>query len=194
MRSPRMWGRPSAWVDGVPGRGTIPTHVGKTRASRHQEWSARDDPHACGEDALSAASFASCSGRSPRMWGRRVAKVGRKRSVGTIPTHVGKTRRVGCVSPYCRDDPHACGEDQPVPRGVVPEVGRSPRMWGRRLLVAQSHLLRGTIPTHVGKTVSSWTLLRSSRDDPHACGEDQARRRERAGAGGRSPRMWGRPS
>ena len=187
-----MWGRQQGAQDAPCAQGTIPTHVGKTCPGWRAHCGPRDDPHACGEDGLVTFQDMIWRGRSPRMWGRRVAahKVNAWR--GTIPTHVGKTSMTHRTKEPTWDDPHACGEDSSVRLIVLQIAGRSPRMWGRLSLTALQFVDAGTIPTHVGKTWRASSTRASRRDDPHACGEDPGLKRAVFEHKGRSPRMWGR--
>ncbi len=67
--------------------------------------------------------------------------------------------------------PHGCGEHFPPEQIKVKDVGSSPRVWGTRLLISQSHISKRFIPTGVGNT--------------------RARAPRQALQRGSSPRVWG---
>ena len=108
---------------------------------------------------------------SPRTWGKRDGVVEPAELARTIPTHVGRTIRQAAT----------CWQ----------MLGPSPRMWGEHHRGVAVHVSRGTIPTHVGRTECCSRTRRSSRDHPHACGENTGNATVTATTNGPSPRMWG---
>ena len=89
------------------------------------------------------------------------------------------------------DHPHACGENCSCYNRIDHSDGPSPRVWGelhdQRL--DQSELR--TIPTRVGRTGCSMSILARLSDHPHACGENSSAGSERRPVSGPSPRVWG---
>ncbi len=87
--------------------------------------------------------------------------------------------------------PHACGEHNSLPCGVVVRSGSSPRMWGTPLFSRRHFILTRFIPTHVGNTFLAAGFAGRGSVHPHACGEHMAGVRLVGDRAGSSPRMWG---
>src|SRR5207245_46358 len=111
-------------------------------------------PHACGEDAIIAASCNAPAGSPPRMWGRLPAFRQVKAQHRFTPTHVGKTVTNPTFSATHAVHPHACGEDGLQLLQHLRHHGSPPRMWGRLNGVKTSFGRNRFTPTHVGKTSS----------------------------------------
>src|ERR1019366_4465123 len=89
--SPRTWGErttPRGWFSSSR---TIPTHVGRTYRLNMAGRLATDHPHARGENVCGRSPHANGGGPSPRTWGEPVPQCTLRRTVRTIPTHVGRT-------------------------------------------------------------------------------------------------------
>ena len=153
---------------------TIPTRVGKTSTSYSRSHALR--------------------GPSPRVWGKP-HRLWPRRSCPTDHPHAcGENDCAGPVHSDKSDHPHACGENarslrhavQPgrtIPTRVgkthssqrrkTPNLGPSPRVWGKHVNDPRLTISTRTIPTRVGKTGGRGVNRRRSSDHPHACGENE---------------------
>ena len=166
--SPRTWGERPGVPHHCAGPRTIPTHVGRTPPGDWPRTASPDHPHARGENPYISVSSCYTNGQSPRTWGEPIPLP----TLRTIPTHVGRTCRVGAwggpsprtwgersrvvaVHPDARlDHPHARGEN------------------GSARVTSAIYSIR-TIPTHVGRTrATSTARSNGSADHPHARGEN----------------------
>ncbi len=91
------------------------------------------------------------------------------------------------------DHPHARGENKFNPRFHFPVSGPSPRAWGERHWPPYCRRQRRTIPTRVGRTVSTTWVSTCTADHPHARGENVGTFRPENASLGPSPRAWGEP-
>ena len=89
------------------------------------------------------------------------------------------------------DHPHAGGEYARTLPSRAAMSGPSPRGWG--ILLGDDGAVPGnrTIPTRVGNTMCSYTILQSRPDHPHAGGEYFPRNSFSTLPTGPSPRGWG---
>ena len=150
-----------------------------------------DHPRACGEQETHGDVASLVPGSSPRMRGA----VYHQRRTGTgkriIPAHAGSSRLGRSKTPRPPDHPRACGEQQKPTWSPVPLPGSSPRMRGAALYDPVDCHEWGIIPAHAGSSISSWTMGRSSKDHPRACGEQPDLSAMCLIACGSSPRMRG---
>ena len=150
-----------------------------------------DHPHAGGENRKTSDFRQISGGPSPRGWGERVRPLGNVRRKRTIPTRVGRTRRIRSRCRGCSDHPHAGGENWSSSSGDGFRRGPSPRGWGERGLHPERSVERRTIPTRVGRTQQKRTGRRWCSDHPHAGGENVSVDPPRSCSVGPSPRGWG---
>ncbi len=109
---------------------TIPTHVGRTLSTTVIPTPGPDHPHARGENARALGISILDPGPSPRTWGEQPARARMTNRFRTIPTHVGRTTRVGNRTRNLADHPHARGENLRIGLPVASRRGPSPRTWG----------------------------------------------------------------
>ncbi len=188
-----MWGKPHNYILELQIPRTIPTRVGKTFIRVNINNVSADHPHACGENHFRGERLLGQAGPSPRVWGKHYRAVHRQCNTRTIPTRVGKTQ-YGPM-PHCSepDHPHACGENLAEFEAVMDGTGPSPRVWGKPFVDCRCWGSRRTIPTRVGKTLIRLTLIKSTADHPHACGENPMCGAILGPVDGPSPRVWGKP-
>ena len=88
--------------------------------------------------------------------------------------------------------PRVCGENWQVGQWVVAWGGSSPRVRGKRILVARNTRHAGLIPACAGKTApKSWTFALSTAH-PRVCGENPRTTSARKMEQGSSPRVRGK--
>ena len=92
------------------------------------------------------------TGSSPRVWGARIARIGKPHIPRLIPTCVGSTSLPSCVKSIATAHPHVCGEHVLGYFFGLRLGGSSPRVWGALVREGfEVHLVR-LIPTCVGST------------------------------------------
>ena len=110
----------------------------------------------------------------------------------TIPTCVGKTSIDDDNSSQSTDHPHVCGENVLIFASNAPNIGPSPRVWGKPDGAEKEANTERTIPTCVGKTDPEKGPKEKDADHPHVCGENHlVTPAERLNVGP-SPRVWGK--
>ena len=190
--SPRGWGKLLLTLTAWAADRTIPTRVGKTGSLSRPIPAAPDHPHAGGENWLHPDRISGRNGPSPRGWGKRQRRRHPTICQRTIPTRVGKTRRLVACVPVNSDHPHAGGENVVPASGGGTVNGPSPRGWGKRDQRDNPGEAHRTIPTRVGKTTKAAAGARFKTDHPHAGGENTASRPALNSSTGPSPRGWGK--
>ena len=132
-------------------------------------------------------------GSSPRMWGTRRLRAGRRHLHRFIPTHVGNTPGNRPSQNRVTVHPHACGEHLDGIVNWVGGLGSSPRMWGTLKHFTPTSDSSRFIPTHVGNTPGVLRARFRLPVHPHACGEHFLFTTSSSPVVGSSPRMWGTP-
>ncbi len=166
-----MWGTRVALAWTASTIRFIPTHVGNTSKLEN--------------------CFCLQYGSSPRMWGTLIVGTGESGKSRFIPTHVGNTATIIFAAASVAVHPHACGEHKAAMAQIKQEFGSSPRMWGTRRKCGTRKSLARFIPTHVGNTPDTQSVIAPVTVHPHACGEHGNGGRAIRCNGGSSPRMWG---
>ena len=192
--SPRPWGtRHLAELHRLRQR-FIPTPVGNTPAARGSLRSAAVHPHARGEHCSASGPSSWSAGSSPRPWGTLRVRQRRPHPERFIPTPVGNTDCTVNAGVAAAVHPHARGEHtqaRPAPSAVD---GSSPRPWGTRSLLADDLGIPRFIPTPVGNTTQTASLVYRHTVHPHARGEHEAKGYTVRCMDGSSPRPWGTPT
>ena len=192
--SPRVWGkRAGAGGAGAVAR-CIPTRVGQTQSASGAAGAVTVHPHACGANYIPRIRLALARGASPRVWGKRRARLPRLPRAGCIPTRVGQTFRTTCSRRSPAVHPHACGANE-TPLSAASQLrGASPRVWGKLREELELGEGAGCIPTRVGQTSKTTTISGANAVHPHACGANRPDSRSAARTSGASPRVWGKPA
>ncbi len=186
-----MWGQGSDLASLSALRRIIPTRVG-TRYLWEQICShIEDHPHACGDKSLIAFFRLSAEGSSPRVWGQGALKPKLTAFSRIIPTRVGTSEFLGHIKLIDRDHPHACGDKKDDQYLIVSAKGSSPRVWGQADRKKRVTSARRIIPTRVGTRIVLISLLVTTKDHPHACGDKLIDRFIKRNEKGSSPRVWG---
>ena len=108
-----------------------------------------------------------------------------------IPTQVGNTIERQGKKEDTPVHPHACGEHSHCLFGNGLIGGSSPRMWGTPYAASWMEFLYRFIPTQVGNTSPSTTVVYVPPVHPHAGGEHLCPRMKFTFVIGSSPRRWG---
>ena len=170
----------------------IPAHAGKTTQRSLDSASRRAHPRACGENGGRGCGLRAVPGSSPRMRGKRRARLRIARRPRLIPAHAGKTVDFSATATGPRAHPRACGENLIGLGADLASMGSSPRMRGKRAACSPLLTRSRLIPAHAGKTGQDVFDRRAKRAHPRACGENTSRQRELCRLWGSSPRMRGK--
>ena len=87
--SPRVWGQVLFFFVLLFTCGIIPTRVGTRIHYNHNQKSAEDHPHACGDKCALCVLLTYSRGSSPRVWGQVTVDSKTKTNRRIIPTRVG---------------------------------------------------------------------------------------------------------
>ncbi len=110
----------------------IPTRVGQTPAVPPEPpESYGSSPRVWGRRLARLPCELASPGSSPRVWGRRQLGVSSGMTRRFIPTRVGQTVSARVWRVFRTVHPHACGADGDVNLTKSAVSGSSPRVWGR---------------------------------------------------------------
>ena len=189
--SPRVWGTPRDRRGDETADRFIPTGVGNTAACLPRFTATTVHPHGCGEHRAPSRGSSPRDGSSPRVWGTRARIVEHDHLKRFIPTGVGNTTRSASAARAFPVHPHGCGEHLALADLIHSFPGSSPRVWGTRRRPFLAGSCERFIPTGVGNTAISFTVICKAPVHPHGCGEHAAVLRMVQSSLGSSPRVWG---
>ena len=166
-----MWGQENIVSDILSFLGIIPTRVGTRHLFGVLAVAHRDHPHACGDKFMLTVRNTADLGSSPRVWGQveRRAKV--FVDIRIIPTRVGTSYVCKQNEGTQQDHPHACGDKLFLTQYQRQQIGSSPRVWGQDAKYSVCCPSVRIIPTRVGTSKHTITLVNGNKDHPHACGD-----------------------
>ena len=172
-RSPRVRGRLIKDNAGPDRRRSIPAGAGETLDATSRRRTKGVDPRGCGGDKTlkSLASFT--PGRSPRVRGRRGGRKAFRHVDRSIPAGAGETPATTRAPAPLAVDPRGCGGDSRLEGLSDGDVGRSPRVRGRRLDGGEHGHEDRSIPAGAGETVALTSGCAPFKVDPRGCGGDQ---------------------
>ncbi len=130
-------------------------------------------------------------GSSPHTWGIRLPDLPRRWLPRFIPTYVGHTSFSGPVTPESPVHPHIRGAYLFGPDFQTLLVGSSPHTWGILVHLSGPGEKLRFIPTYVGHTATSRTLLANFSVHPHIRGAYVRGGRGGNNIFGSSPHTWG---
>ena len=108
-----------------------------------------------------------------------------------IPTRMGTSYALVTPCFFDEDHPHAYG-DKPLSFDAAKCIGgSSPRVWGQEKIVILFSYRSGIIPTRMGTSSLSCTLVPAPQDHPHAYGDKRPCHQTTLLVTGSSPRVWG---
>ena len=213
--SPRAWGSRDVHRGHAEQARSIPTCVGLTWFPARPCFRGPVHPHVRGAHLFDSDSLALVGGPSPRAWGSRRCRRGRRGRPRSIPTCVGLTPAEGKRATQRTVHPHVRGahRDPRFPSAAL--IGPSPRAWGSPVGISHVGFYVRSIPTCVGLTVPqrsgrpflsgpaprAWGAhqvpqggLRLPRSIPTCVGLTAGLLGLVAAVFGPSPRAWGSPS
>jgi len=149
----------------------IPTCVGKRIRYGGLAACAADHPHVRGEKTGHPIVEVESHGSSPRAWGKEPRKRSLVKVRRIIPTCVGKRRNQYGTSSGAADHPHVRGEKRGQLFDPRPDLGSSPRAWGKARGGMKEQDDARIIPTCVGKSAGQQQRRAAMPDHPHVRGE-----------------------
>ena len=173
--------------------GLIPAHAGKTRRDRARPHGDGAHPRSRGENRALSRPAPSVKGSSPLTRGKHQNSGRRRRRMGLIPAHAGKTATAGLRTRLPRAHPRSRGENV---RAVDPfdfTAGSSPLTRGKRSRRVAMQKRQRLIPAHAGKTCRRCTRRRDDEAHPRSRGENELELTSRTSWKGSSPLTRGKP-
>ena len=151
-------------------------------------------PHLRGENSRTTIPLLHTSETSPPAWGKHVVDREAGVGAGNIPTCVGKTRAPRSRSCLSGKHPHLRGENRLGNSCESSATETSPPAWGKLQRKDANRILRGNIPTCVGKTARPSRSVTESWKHPHLRGENYRNTFVASMSLETSPPAWGKPS
>ena len=170
--SPRVRGKRTPPRPKDPSEGLIPACAGKTPRPPCARPVGRAHPRVCGENGASQASMTAGPGSSPRVRGKRSARVQIVGEHGLIPACAGKTCSLTAMVFALRAHPRVCGENGSISARASNAMGSSPRVRGKRSGTSKFSTILGLIPACAGKTPRLQARGPPGRAHPRVCGEN----------------------
>ena len=112
--SPRMRGKPATENNLINFLGNIPAYAGKTACPATCSGAPQEHPRVCGENGWSFLFYPMPLGTSPRMRGKRNARIDYVCETRNIPAYAGKTTSNARCARRTEEHPRVCGENLPV--------------------------------------------------------------------------------
>ena len=172
--------------------GITPAYAGKSCRSPQGAGRAWDHPRVCGEKMMATAEAKAMEGSPPRMRGKVVADCGPKNTARITPAYAGKSLILINAIRSPPDHLRVCGEKCCVVHVFVPEEGSPPRMRGKDVCVVAFQDCCGITPAYAGKSLTTSTGARWTRDHPRVCGEKSEQIPRLLHQQGSPPRMRGK--
>ena len=165
--------------------------MGTSQRQNEQSAFREDHPHAYGDKTAIFSQKTELPGSSPRVWGQGKPSSGRYMYFGIIPTRMGTRLRYFHKRRSYRDHPHAYGDKRCRKSAMLSTDGSSPRVWGQGPQRNYRKVGIRIIPTRMGTSKHTITLVNGNKDHPHAYGDKAVVGASVAGSLGSSPRVWG---
>ena len=170
----------------------IPAHAGKTVTSRSFGPGTWAHPRSRGENCSRAYSHGSGRGSSPLTRGKHFTFECDCSSLGLIPAHAGKTRRVRSGAVLYRAHPRSRGENSAF-NALAPVLeGSSPLTRGKQAGGGFDLTRGGLIPAHAGKTQLYLRTLERWGAHPRSRGENSRSSSDSGATCGSSPLTRGK--
>ena len=168
---PRMRGKESGCVPGLPGSRITPAHAGKRdKTAIFEEW-CRDHPCVCGEKTKPVPAGGILMGSPPRVRGKVRQHLESRQSVGITPACAGKRIERSQCRTSRRDHPRACGEKRVGSLASVGLSGSPPRVRGKACRCPPLDTNQRITPACAGKSSLRWAAIQTHGDHPRVCGE-----------------------
>ena len=151
-----------------------------------------EDPRACGDESGDRPAIAAPTGRPPRVRGRGLVDFPEGQGGWKTPARAGtrfRRRTCGTGSP---EDPRACGDETNGGCPVQDPKGRPPRVRGRARRGSRRPRHARKTPARAGTRAVLTPDAPPIREDPRACGDEEATGPPLVRRIGRPPRVRGR--
>ena len=170
--SPLTRGKPLSTPRSDSRKRLIPAHAGKTAATPKPAPVCRAHPRSRGENAPNEGYEAKVSGSSPLTRGKHQGRRERRRRVGLIPAHAGKTAGISPNKLVRWAHPRSRGENSAPSTAFARKPGSSPLTRGKLRQAWEQHNYAGLIPAHAGKTVGEGGESLGEGAHPRSRGEN----------------------
>ena len=190
--SPRVRGKPAAWIPELHLRGSIPACAGETNTAGVSCCGKPVYPRVCGGNSVSGQLREVVHGLSPRVRGKRRPMRHRPSRCRSIPACAGETAGGGGRNCPSGVYPRVCGGN---PKYIFPAhlvKGLSPRVRGKHRGEMARRDPRGSIPACAGETYLGLKAWLGMAVYPRVCGGNPNVLHAWTSGEGLSPRVRGK--
>ena len=191
--SPLTRGKRIRQIRTVAGRRLIPAHAGKTRRPPRARSTSTAHPRSRGENGVGGGRVTMSVGSSPLTRGKHQSGGRRRRRMGLIPAHAGKTPGSRSTGLSAWAHPRSRGENTCLAGRTGRRAGSSPLTRGKPATYQVTAKLGGLIPAHAGKTALAASPSGSWRAHPRSRGENSTPKKLPSKLPGSSPLTRGKP-
>ena len=148
-----------------------PAYAGKRVAVESRSACVQDHPRVCGEKHCPRKKRLSWTGSPPRVRGKVRLRLTYYTPSGITPACAGKSRFQSRPRPVAGDHPRVCGEKAVSVFIRLLHTGSPPRVRGKAPFYTPANQSYGITPACAGKSLTTSTGARWTRDHPRVCGE-----------------------
>ena len=190
---PQVRGKPKRLMVDSFGDRITPAGAGKTLITVAFGLGLTDHPRRCGENFAEILPLEGGTGSPPQVRGKpkeEIKEIAAKRitpagagktlresvllrDTRITPAGAGKTGSPGHFSPFEKDHPRRCGENQSYAERTFCKSGSPPQVRGKPELADSARAAVGITPAGAGKTFITTCSGRMTKDHPRRCGENR---------------------
>ena len=170
-----------------------PAGAGKTIKSQASKRGSQDHPRRCGENSDKDLLNFFKSGSPPQVRGKHCNLRTQGEFVRITPAGAGKTRPCSICRTRSGDHPRRCGENIVDYFYSFGAAGSPPQVRGKLCCDSVCHTCKRITPAGAGKTLVEHPRLKTNRDHPRRCGENNAIHGKRLNVVGSPPQVRGKP-
>ena len=173
-------------------RRITPAGAGKTTETEKQHPRGTDHPRRCGENSDKDLLNFFKSGSPPQVRGKHCNLRTQGEFVRITPAGAGKTRPCSICRTRSGDHPRRCGENIVDYFYSFGAAGSPPQVRGKLCCDSVCHTCKRITPAGAGKTLVEHPRLKTNRDHPRRCGENNAIHGKRLNVVGSPPQVRGK--
>ena len=168
--SPRVRGKPIISQIAAANARIIPASAGQTSPYIVMAALVQDHPRECGANLRTALDSLLRHGSSPRVRGKHEPLHVRVHPPRIIPASAGQTPGLRHARPWYEDHPRECGANLRQNVSLATDLGSSPRVRGKPMLVLMYLNPTRIIPASAGQTETIGLWIAVDEDHPRECG------------------------
>ena len=191
--SPRVRGKPWVRRGRIRRMGSIPACAGEASSPVRLWCCGWVYPRVCGGSIIRLSACPWSRGLSPRVRGKLYVGIVKRPGRGSIPACAGEAGRCGRPPKRRRVYPRVCGGSRRRIHHRIQHRGLSPRVRGKRRVIAVHHRHIGSIPACAGEALHRRHSWQMRKVYPRVCGGSRNPRPALPFVIGLSPRVRGKP-